>query len=56
MTLAKSVKAHIVAEGIENLDQLNYLKDLLTEEGDGQGFFLCQPLEVAAIEAIFQTT
>ncbi len=56
ISLAHSVKAHIVAEGIENLAQLNYLQDLLCEEGDGQGFFLFRPLDVAAIEAIFQTT
>jgi EAL domain-containing protein (putative c-di-GMP-specific phosphodiesterase class I) len=54
ISLAQSVKAHIVAEGIENLAQLNYLQDLLSEEGDGQGFFLFRPLNVAAIEAIFQ--
>jgi len=56
ISLAHSVKAHIVAEGIENLAQLNYLQDLLSEEGDGQGFFLFRPLDVDAIEAIFQTT
>jgi diguanylate cyclase (GGDEF)-like protein len=56
IALAHSVKAHIVAEGIENLAQLNYLQDLLSEEGDGQGFFLFRPLDVVAIEAIFQTT
>jgi diguanylate cyclase (GGDEF)-like protein len=56
ISLAQSVKAHIVAEGIENLAQLNYLQDLLSEEGDGQGYFLFRPLNVAAIEAIFQTT
>lgn len=54
ISLAQSVKAHIVAEGIENLAQLNYLQDLLSEEGDGQGFFLFRPLGAAAIEAIFQ--
>jgi len=52
--LAQSVNAHIVAEGIESLDQLNCLQDLLNKEGDGQGFFLFRPLDVAAIEAIFQ--
>ncbi len=56
IALAHSVKAHIVAEGIENLAQLNYLQDLLSEEGDGQGFFLFRPLDAATIEAIFQTT
>ncbi|PZV14151.1 MAG: hypothetical protein DCF20_13430 [Pseudanabaena sp.] len=56
VSLAQSVKAHIVAEGIENLAQLNHLQDLLSEDGDGQGFFLFRPLDVAAIEAIFQTT
>jgi diguanylate cyclase (GGDEF)-like protein len=56
ISLAHSVKAHIVAEGIENLAQLNYLQDLLSEEGDGQGFFLFRPLDVVAIEAILQTT
>jgi len=55
VTLAKSVNAHIVAEGIENLDQLNCLQDLLRKEGDSQGFFLFRPLDVASIEAIFQT-
>ncbi len=55
IALAHSVKAHIVAEGIENLAQLNYLQDLLSEEGDGQGFFLFRPLDVATIEAIFET-
>ncbi len=56
ISLAQSVKAHIVAEGIESLAQLNYLQDLLNEEGDGQGFFLFRPLDVNSIEAIFQTT
>ncbi|TYQ27954.1 EAL domain-containing protein [Pseudanabaena sp. UWO310] len=55
IALAKSVKAHIVAEGIESLAQLNYLQDLLSEDGDGQGFFLFRPLDVKAIEAIFQS-
>jgi hypothetical protein len=35
---------------------LNYLQDLLSEDGDGQGFFLFRPLDAKAIEAIFQTT
>jgi len=56
ISLAHSVNAHIVAEGIENLDQLNYLQDVLSEEGDGQGFFLFRPLNVTAIENILQLT
>ncbi len=56
VSLAQSVNAHIVAEGIENLDQLSYLQNLLSEKGDGQGFFLFRPLDVKAIETIFQTT
>ena len=56
ISLSQSEKAHIVAEGIENLSQLNYLQDLLKEEGDGQGFFLFRPLNVATIETLFQTT
>ncbi len=56
VSLAQSVNAHIVAEGIENVDQLSYLQNLLSEKGDGQGFFLFRPLDVKAIEAIFQTT
>ena len=56
ISLANSVKAHIVAEGIENLAQLNCLQDLLRTEGDGQGFFLFYPLDVPAIEAVLQTT
>lgn len=53
VSLAQSVKAHIVAEGIENLDQLNYLQSLLSD-GDGQGFFLFRPLDVLAVEKIFE--
>lgn len=55
VSLANSVKAHIVAEGIENIDQLNYLQNLLEQNGDGQGFFLFRPLDVHSIEQIFQT-
>ena len=55
ISLAQSVKVNIVAEGIESLAQLNYLQDVLNEEGAGQGFFLFRPLNVTSIEAIFQT-
>lgn len=54
IALAQSVNAHIVAEGIESLAQLNYLKDLLSEEGHGQGFFLFRPLDTQAIETLLQ--
>ncbi|MBD2177610.1 EAL domain-containing protein [Pseudanabaena sp. FACHB-1998] len=56
ITLAQSVNAHIVAEGIESLDQLNYLQDILNNEGDGQGFYLFRPIDAKAIESIFLTT
>ncbi|BBC24511.1 EAL domain-containing protein [Pseudanabaena sp. ABRG5-3] len=55
IALAQSVNAHIVAEGIESLDQLNYLQDLLSEEGDGQGFFLFRPIDRLGIEALLET-
>lgn len=56
IALAQSVNAHIVAEGIESLAQLNYLQDLLSKEGDGQGFFLFRPLDVNAIEALLRSS
>jgi len=56
IALAQSVNAHIVAEGIESLAQLNYLKDLLSKEGDGQGFFLFRPLDVNAIESLLKAS
>jgi diguanylate cyclase (GGDEF)-like protein len=55
ISLAQSVNAHIVAEGIESLAQLTYLQDLL-QEGDGQGFFLFRPLDLKGIEAILQNS
>ena len=52
VTLANSMNAHIVAEGIETLEQLHYLQNLLSKNGDGQGFFLFRPLSAEAIATI----
>lgn len=52
VALAHSMNAHIVAEGIETLEQLHYLQNLLSKNGDGQGFFLFRPLDTEAIETI----
>ncbi len=52
VALANSMNAHIVAEGIETLEQLHYLQNLLSENGDGQGFFLFRPLNTEAIEIV----
>ena len=52
VTLANSMNAHIVAEGIETLEQLHYLQSLLSKSGDGQGFFLFRPLSAEAITTI----
>jgi EAL domain-containing protein (putative c-di-GMP-specific phosphodiesterase class I) len=52
VALANSMNAHIVAEGIETLEQLHYLQNLLSKDGEGQGFFLFRPLNTEAIETI----
>ncbi|MDX2256181.1 MAG: EAL domain-containing protein [Pseudanabaenaceae cyanobacterium bins.39] len=54
VSLANSVDVHIVAEGIENMHQLNYLQNLLDHQGDGQGFFLFRPLTVESLESILE--
>ena len=49
VTLADNLGLHIVAEGIENLEQLVLLQALGCP--GGQGFFLAKPMEVEALES-----
>ncbi|MEA5451945.1 bifunctional diguanylate cyclase/phosphodiesterase [Leptolyngbya sp. CCNP1308] len=53
IALAKSLHLSITAEGIEDQEQLAYLKERGCEEG--QGFYFSRPLPAAALEAWLQT-
>ncbi len=52
ITLAKSLDMHVIAEGIETLEQLDQLKDL--ECDLGQGNYFCQPLDSDAATAFLE--
>ncbi|QYJ79677.1 putative bifunctional diguanylate cyclase/phosphodiesterase [Shewanella acanthi] len=51
LMLGKQLNLTIVAEGIENQQQLNWLKDNHCQVG--QGFYFSQPLPVAEFEALY---
>jgi EAL domain-containing protein (putative c-di-GMP-specific phosphodiesterase class I) len=48
LAVAKSLNIEVIAEGIETLGQINFLK----HEGchEGQGFYFCKPLSVRDFE------
>jgi EAL domain-containing protein (putative c-di-GMP-specific phosphodiesterase class I) len=52
LTLAKNLNMRVIAEGIETKEQLNELKNL--ECDLGQGNYFCRPLEPAAATAFLQ--
>jgi len=52
ITLAKSLNMHIIAEGIETSEQLNQLK--LLDCNYGQGFLYSKPLDASATETYLQ--
>ena len=51
--MTRNLRLKVVAEGIEDVDQLNYL----TKQGCeiGQGYFFSKPLPVDAFEAYLQS-
>ena len=52
ITLAKSLDMQVIAEGIETVEQLDQLKDL--ECDLGQGNYFCQPLDSDAATAFLE--
>ncbi len=50
ISLAKSLELQVVAEGIENVEQLNFLRDKNCESG--QGYFFSRPLPVEEIDEL----
>jgi EAL domain-containing protein (putative c-di-GMP-specific phosphodiesterase class I) len=50
MTMAHNLGMSVVAEGIETIEQLNQLKSLQCEYG--QGYFFSKPLNSKAAEAL----
>ncbi len=53
ISLAKSLKMKVVAEGIENFDQIHYLK--LHNCEYGQGYLISKPLPACELEMKFMT-
>lgn len=52
MAIARSLKLRVIAEGIEDLNQLNYLKKLDCEMG--QGYFFNRPMSAEKFETILK--
>ncbi len=52
IAMASSLNMKVIAEGIENIDQLNSLKEL--QCGYGQGFLFEKPLEKQDVETLMQ--
>jgi diguanylate cyclase (GGDEF)-like protein/PAS domain S-box-containing protein len=42
VSMAKSLRLHVIAEGVETIDQLNFLKDISSDEI--QGYYFSKPL------------
>lgn len=53
IALAHSLQLKVTAEGIETQEQLDFLRDLNCEEG--QGYFLSRPLPVDQIQALISS-
>ncbi|MDQ0253460.1 diguanylate cyclase (GGDEF)-like protein/PAS domain S-box-containing protein [Evansella vedderi] len=51
-TLAQRLKLDVIVEGVETMEQLNYLKE--TSCGEAQGYFFSRPLPVSEIEGFFK--
>jgi EAL domain-containing protein (putative c-di-GMP-specific phosphodiesterase class I) len=52
ISLAQSLKMNVIAEGVENLQQLEQLQALGCDYG--QGYFLSQPLQVEGADSFLQ--
>ncbi|WP_432403066.1 sensor domain-containing protein [Wukongibacter sp. M2B1] len=52
MAIARSLKLQVIAEGIEDINQLNYLKKLDCEMG--QGYFFSRPVSAEKFEAMIK--
>ncbi|WP_432666384.1 EAL domain-containing protein [Wukongibacter baidiensis] len=52
MAIARSLKLQVIAEGIEDLNQLNYLKKLDCEMG--QGYFFSRPMSAEKFEIMIK--
>ena len=53
ITLAENLGLHVVAEGIENIEQLALLQALGCPAG--QGYFLARPMEPSQLEGWWST-
>lgn len=53
IAMAKGLNLEVIAEGVETLDQLNFLKKYNC--GDAQGFYFDKPLEAKDLEKILNT-
>ena len=49
IALARSLRLTVVAEGVETLEQLGFLREALCEQA--QGYFISRPMNAAAFEA-----
>lgn len=49
VALARSLRLTVVAEGVETLEQLGFVREALCEQA--QGYFVSRPMEAAAFEA-----
>jgi EAL domain-containing protein (putative c-di-GMP-specific phosphodiesterase class I) len=52
LSMAHDLKYRVVAEGIEKQEQLNFLKKLSCERG--QGFLLCKPLPSNKLDEVLR--
>ncbi len=54
ITLAQKLNMNVIAEGIETVEQMNHLKQLRCEMG--QGYLFAKPLDQKAIESLLQNS
>ena len=52
VALARSLRMNVIAEGVETLEQLDYLKSLQCDEA--QGFYFSKPLSATDFESFLQ--
>lgn len=53
ISMGKNLKFRVIAEGIENINQLNYLQQ--QECHEGQGYFFSRPVESCKIEELYHS-
>lgn len=52
LALSKELKIAVIAEGIETIEELNFLKEQRCEEG--QGYYLCRPLFINELQTVLR--